>query len=243
MIALPRNATALGPYGIDLEVAFVPKVMSSFSTSRLASPLLSDHREMTTIARSFSDVSDEELLTKVSTENREFLAQLFRRHAPTVFAIGRRILRNTTEAEDLVQDVFLYVFKKSSVYDSTKGSARSWLFQVAYTQALLRRRKLASRGFYESTDSGAERQEPYGESGSAYESTVEGLFGRNAWKAVLDDLSNDQEDVLRLHFFEGYTFVEIAEKLGQSFANVRNHHYRGLEKLRKYLAGTELNRR
>jgi RNA polymerase sigma-70 factor (ECF subfamily) len=218
--------------------------MSSFSTSRLASLLLSDHREMTTIARSLSDVSDEELLTKVSTENQEFLVQLFRRHAPAVFAIGRRILRNTTEAEDLVQDVFLYVFKKSSVYDSAKGSARSWLFQVAYTQALLRRRKLASRGFYESTGTVAsERQEACGESGSAYESTVEGLFGRNAWKAVLDDLSNDQKHVLQLHFFEGYTFVEIAEKLGQSFANVRNHHYRGLEKLRKYLTGTELNRR
>jgi len=46
-----------------------------------------------------------------------------------------------------------------------------------------------------------------------------------------------------LHFFEGYTFNEIAEKLGQSYANVRNHHYRGLEKLRKHLTDSELNRR
>jgi RNA polymerase sigma-70 factor (ECF subfamily) len=47
---------------------------------------------------------------------------------------------------------------------------------------------------------------------------------------------------LRLHFFEGYTFAEIAEKLGQSHVNVRHHHYRGLEKLRKYLVERELIR-
>jgi RNA polymerase sigma-70 factor (ECF subfamily) len=79
--------------------------------------------------------------------------------------------------------------------------------------------------------------------GAHYDHTVEGLFGRNGWRKIVEDLTEDQRETLRLHFFEGYTFTEIAEKLGQSFANVRNHHYRGLEKLRKHLAGDELNRR
>jgi RNA polymerase sigma-70 factor, ECF subfamily len=185
-------------------------------------------------------MSDEDLLAKISEGHPEVLAQLFRRYAPTVFVIGRRILRDATEAEDLVQDVFFYVFKKSSVYDSSRGSARSWLFQVAYTQALLRRRKLRSHGFYERSvaeESGHRRDT--GESGSAYESTVEGLFGRSVWKKIVQGLTEDQRETLRLHFFEGYTFTEIAKKLGQSFANIRNHHYRGLEKLRKYLAVSE----
>ena len=79
--------------------------------------------------------------------------------------------------------------------------------------------------------------------GADYDHTVEGLFGRNGWKNIVGDLTEDQRETLRLHFFEGYTFTEIAEKLGQSYANVRNHHYRGLEKLRRHLAEDELNRR
>jgi RNA polymerase sigma factor (sigma-70 family) len=79
--------------------------------------------------------------------------------------------------------------------------------------------------------------------GADYDHTVEGLFGRNGWKKIVEDLTQDQRETFRLHFFEGYTFIEIAEKLGQSYANVRNHHYRGLEKLRRHLAEGEWNRR
>jgi RNA polymerase sigma-70 factor (ECF subfamily) len=176
--------------------------MSSFSTSRLTSLLLTDTGEVSTISRSPADVSDEELLARISGGHREVLTQLFRRHAPAVFAIGRRILRDAAEAEDLVQDVFLYVFKKSAAYDSSKGPARSWFFQVAYTQALLRRRKLSSQGFYDSSvaeESGQCRDS--GDSGAAYESTVEGLFGRSVWKKIVESLTEDQRETLRLHFF------------------------------------------
>jgi len=72
---------------------------------------------------------------------------------------------------------------------------------------------------------------------------VEGLFGQNGWRQAIEALSEEQRETLRLHFFEGYTFAEIADKLGQSYANIRNHHYRGLEKLRKHLASDQLERR
>ena len=78
--------------------------------------------------------------------------------------------------------------------------------------------------------------------GADYDHTVEGLFGRNGWKKIVEDLTQDQRETFRLHFFEGYTFTEIAERLGQSYANVRNHHYRGLEKLRRHLTEDQLNR-
>jgi RNA polymerase sigma factor (sigma-70 family) len=80
-------------------------------------------------------------------------------------------------------------------------------------------------------------------SGAEYDQTVEGLFGRNGWRKILETLTGEQRETLRLHFFEGYTFGEIAEKLGQSYANVRHHYYRGLEKLRKHLKEDELSRR
>ncbi len=190
------------------------------------------------------EVTDESLIARVQAGDREALSFLFRRYAHPVRSVGQRILQDRTEAEDLVQEVFLYIHRKSSLFDSSKGSASSWIVQVAYTQSLLRRRKLKSHGFYLSgiTDKRDESgQASVG--GADYDHTVEGLFGRNGWKRVAEDLTGDQRETLRLHFFEGYTFAEIAEKLGQSYANVRNHHYRGLEKLRRHLAEDGLNGR
>jgi RNA polymerase sigma-70 factor (ECF subfamily) len=180
----------------------------------------------------------------VQEGDKEAMSCLFRRYARTVHGIGRRILRDKTEAEDLVQEVFLYIHRRSYLFDSSKGSASSWIVQVAYTQALLRRRQLKSQGFYLSgiTDKRAECDQA-NDRGADYDHTVEGLFGRNGWKKIVADLTHDQRETFRLHFFEGCTFTEIAEKLGQSYANVRNHHYRGLEKLRRHLAADELNGR
>ena len=79
--------------------------------------------------------------------------------------------------------------------------------------------------------------------GTDYDHSLEGLFGRNGWRRLLESLSEEQRETLTLHFFEGYTFAEIAEKLGQSYANIRHHHYRGLEKFRKNLPEDVLNRR
>jgi RNA polymerase sigma-70 factor (ECF subfamily) len=188
----------------------------------------------------FEQPTDEALMTMLRDGRQDAIGCLFRRHARAVHTVGRRILRDSAEAEDLVQEVFLYVFRKCGLYDSSKGSARSWLIQIAYTQAFLRRRKLKSLGLYEAASEMNHNSHPLE---IAYDHSVEALFGRHCWKAILDDLSTDQEQVLRLHFFEGYTFTEIAEKLGQSYANIRNHHYRGLEKLRKHLAEDQLNKR
>jgi RNA polymerase sigma-70 factor (ECF subfamily) len=187
---------------------------------------------------------DEHLICKVDDGDKEALSNLFRRYAVMVRNVGKRILRDKAESDDLVQEVFLYIHRKSGLFDSSKGSARSWIIQVAYTQALLRRRELKSHGFYLSgiADKVAERHQPC-DKGADYDHTVEGLFGRSVWKKIVEDLTEDQRETFRLHFFEDYTFAEIAEKLGQSFSNVRNHHYRGLEKLRKYLGDSELNRR
>jgi RNA polymerase sigma-70 factor (ECF subfamily) len=223
--------------------------VSSSVTARLSSLPLSlrtaAHSAVVTgVPAHPTELSDEALLTKVCAGDRDALALLFRSYAHVVRNVGRRILRDKDEADDLVQEVFLYIHRKSALFDSSKGAARSWILQVAYTQAFLRRRQLKSHGFYVSgsTDKAAECREQR-DKGAHYDRTVEGLFGRNAWKAIVEDLTEDQRETLRLHFFEGYTFTEIAEKLGQSFANIRNHHYRGLEKLRKYLAVSELNGR
>lgn len=188
--------------------------------------------------------TDEILLARLGVGDEESLRVLFRRYACVVRNLGHKILRDVSEADDLLQDVFLYVYRRNRLFDVAKGSARSWIIQVAYTQALIRRRRLKSIGYYSSEVKDTPfAAEPRTNDAADYDYTVEGLFGRNGWKKIVDDLTEDQRETFRLHFFEGYTFAEIAEKLGQSYANVRNHHYRGLERLRKHLAETELNRR
>jgi RNA polymerase sigma-70 factor, ECF subfamily len=196
------------------------------------------------VSGSPADVSDEMLLNCVAAGETDKLALIFRRYARTVHSVGSRILHDPGEADDLVQEVFLYIHRRCALYDRSKGSARSWIFQVAYTQAFLRRRHLKSHGFYASGIADKTREsEPLTKSVADYDQTAEGMFGRTVWRNTLESLSSEQRETLRLHFFEGYTFREIAEKQGQSYANVRNHYYRGLEKLRQRLCENAVNRR
>jgi RNA polymerase sigma-70 factor, ECF subfamily len=188
--------------------------------------------------------TDEHLMSRLHQGDEAAIATLFKRHSSAIHRVGKKMLRDSGEADDLVQEVFLYVYRRSELFDPSKGPARSWIFQVAYTQAFLRRRKLKSIGLYGSVIADDLRDgESCRDLHQEYDETVEGLFGRNAWKRILEDLTEDQRETLRLHFFEGYTFAEIADKLGQTYANVRNHHYRGLEKCRKHLVENAPNRR
>jgi RNA polymerase sigma-70 factor (ECF subfamily) len=219
-------------------------ITARFTSLALTSEATANSSAVPGIPAPPTEFSDEALLTKVCAGDSDALSLLFRRYARLVYQVGRRILGDKAEADDLVQEVFLYIHRKSALFDSSKGSARSWIVQVAYTQALLRRRHLKAQGFYLSgiTDKPVECDQASNK-GAHYDHTVEGLFGRNGWRKIVEGLTEDQRETFRLYFFEDYTFTEIAEKLGQSHANVRNHHYRGLEKLRKHLAGDELNRR
>jgi RNA polymerase sigma-70 factor, ECF subfamily len=67
-----------------------------------------------------------------------------------------------------------------------------------------------------------------------------GYGGRKAAAELRSLLSADQLRTIELHFFEGYTLEEIAERTGQSLVNVRHHYYRGLQKLRKSLFARKL---
>lgn len=101
---------------------------------------------------------------------------------------------------------------------------------------------MKSQGLYASviTDRPTE-SDPAHPKGSHYELTVEGFFGRVGWKNVWDSLTECQQETLRLHFYEGCTFPEIADRLGQSYVNIRHHYYRGLEKLRKHANANGVN--
>lgn len=185
--------------------------------------------------------SDEFLLGQVATGDREALAVLFRRYAGLVHGIGKRILRDGTEAEDLAQDVFLHIARKSHLYDSSKGSARSWIVQVTYFQALNRKGYLTERHYYSALNwEGSGVEQVATPVIAEYDHSGEGLFGRRRWQRIREMLTEDQWETIRLHFFEGCTFAEIGARRNQPVGNVRNHFYRGLARLRKYIFRSEL---
>ena len=189
-----------------------------------------------------AELTDETLLSLIQAGQKDSLGCLFRRYAPSVRSIGQRILHDGAEADDLVQDVFLYIYRKCALYNPLRGSARGWLIQVAYTQAFMRRRRLNSGGFRSSEIRDVNRLSGPEEGNSADDDhPLETFFGWNGWKKVWDNLTEWQQETLRLHFYEGCTFTEIAEKLGQSYVNIRHHYYRGLEKLRKHANENGLN--
>jgi RNA polymerase sigma-70 factor (ECF subfamily) len=169
-------------------------------------------------------------LLQVSTGSKEALSILFQRHARPVFNVAQRILRDTSEAEDLLQELFLFLFQKARLFDPEKGSAASWIIQMTYHRAIDRQRYLNSRQHYNTQE--LKEEHVRGTNGQV---SINEVAGRALLNRLREELSPEQRQILELHFLEGYSFHEIAEKTGQTFGNVRHHYYRGLERLRSYV--------
>lgn len=172
-------------------------------------------------------VSDESLLAKAGEGSKEALSHLFRRHRRSVLNVAYRILKDSSEAEDLCQEVFLFIFQKANSFDPAKGTGSSWIVQIAYSRALNRKQYLTVRQHYTVQELNEEhlvgvRQLPL----------VDDVLARSLLKQLREQLSEEQRSTLELHFFEGYSLREIAEKTNQTLGNVRHHYYRGLERLR-----------
>jgi RNA polymerase sigma-70 factor, ECF subfamily len=184
-----------------------------------------------------SSISDELLLSQIGEGHREALSLLFRRHARPIRNVAHRILRNQAEADDLVQDVFLTLFKKAAQYDPAQGKAFTWILNITYHRAFDRRRYLNSRHFYSSRDldeTAPHLEDPRKET-PFYERSFDGVLGKARMARFRSRLTPEQQETLQLFFFEGYALKEIAERTGRSLVNVRSHYYRGIERLRQYV--------
>ena len=183
------------------------------------------------LQESLKELDDERLMCRIQRGDLEAFEVLFDRYSGLVLRVGARLFRDATDAEDLVQEVFLYLFRRSYVFDSIKGSVKSWLIQVTYSRAFNYRKSRNGR-----------RHE-----GEAFEETVqlqaidpgpdpEELAELASWRSyflqAFGRLRKEQREAIEMYFFGGYTLQEICQKTGHSFPSVRNHVYRGLEQLR-----------
>jgi RNA polymerase sigma-70 factor (ECF subfamily) len=175
--------------------------------------------------------SDEALLETLKSKDRESLAELFRRYSRLVFSIAFRILQDAGEAEDIVQEIFLFLYERAEKFDEHRGEAKAWIVQVAYHRSMDRQKYLHRRNFYFGTDMEALADTLQGT--DDVERDLASKLSREQLQKAFEELSDRQRLTLELFFFEGLDFREIAERSDESLENVRHHYYRGLQKLRK----------
>jgi RNA polymerase sigma-70 factor (ECF subfamily) len=114
---------------------------------------------------------------------------------------------------------------------------------MTYRRAISRRRYLTSRHFYTRLDLDQAENQLGGlpaKSGRENDSMDTAVERKETVQSWLGELSESQRMTLHLFFFEGFTFEEIAAKLGQTVGNTRNHYYRGLDRLRKQISTGKL---
>jgi RNA polymerase sigma-70 factor, ECF subfamily len=175
-------------------------------------------------------LTDDQLMAHLSLGCNDALAVLFDRYHRLVFSIALRIVRDNGEAEDVVQNVFLDVFRSVGQFNPAKGSAKVWILQYAYHRALNRQRHLNARKFY-SQESIDENDPEVLEVNSWYTCYTKNELRRLVNRG-LAMLGQRERQVIELAAYEGLSMREIADSTGETLVNVRHHYYRGLHKLR-----------
>jgi len=175
---------------------------------------------------------DNELAQELVLGNGEALAVLVDRYQRLVFSIALRIVRDAGEAEDLVQVVFLEIFRKVKLFDSSKGTFKVWLLRYAYTRSMNRRDHLEHRKFYSTVV--LDEVGPLGSAPAAnsFESSLRGCEAARFVEQALCTLNQKQRNAVGLIGLDGMTIQEAASKMGCSVAATRNHYYRGMIALR-----------
>jgi RNA polymerase sigma-70 factor (ECF subfamily) len=179
-------------------------------------------------------LTDDELMARLQEGVNDALAVLFERYQRLVFSIALKIVRDRGEAEDVTQNVFLEIYRSVAQFNPDKGTLKVWLLQFAYHRALNRKQYLNTRKFY--NQESAEDLDSL----SRAESVTSGRYAPAELRLLMQEglasLGESQKRVIELASYDGLSMQEIADKTGSSLSNVRHHYYRGLQKLRSFVA-------
>jgi RNA polymerase sigma-70 factor (ECF subfamily) len=179
-------------------------------------------------------LSDEQLMACLKAGQNDPLAVLFDRYERLVLSIALKIVRDPGEAEDVTQTVFIDIFRAVAQFDPARGTAKVWLMQYAYNRAIHRRKHLATRHFYD-CDAFKELEDSLSDGHMTH--GLNAPESKAVVRKILAALPQAQRSVIEQASYQGLTLREIADKTGDSFANVQHHYYRGLKKLRALVAG------
>ena len=176
---------------------------------------------------------DVELVQAVARGDRAALARLYDLYAPLMMAVAARILGDRREAEDLLHDVLLEVWRHADEYAQARGSVRSWLLIRLRSRALDRRKSAAStRTVPLNAGHGHEERASAGDDPSLGPDHA-------AVRRAIAALPEEQRVVLELGYFEGLSSSEIAERIAAPIGTVKSRVAAALAKLRAGLGGKE----
>jgi RNA polymerase sigma-70 factor (ECF subfamily) len=177
-----------------------------------------------------TELQDGQLIADAARGDVEALAALYDRYAVIAMATARRML-GETGAEDLVQDVFMEVWRCASAYDRSRGTVRTWILLRLRSRALDRLRSASVRREVPTEDVAPNRPAP--------ESDDPALApDRRAVREALASLPDDQRQVLELAYFYGMSSSEIAEQMGSPLGTVKSRTAAAMNKLRSVMSTT-----
>ncbi len=171
--------------------------------------------------------SDAQLVVHIANGDRGALARLYDRYSGVMFSTSVRILGDRREAEDLLHDVFLEVWKKAGDYDASRGTVRTWLLMRLRSRAL-DRCKTARRNRVVSLE-----EAPTWESRTVPGEDPSSSSDKKAVRRAVRALPDTQRRVLELAYFRGLSSSEIARQLDIPVGTVKSRVAAGLNKLRR----------
>jgi RNA polymerase sigma-70 factor, ECF subfamily len=178
---------------------------------------------------SLESMSDQALLRQVVDRQAEALGALYNRYAPTLLALGARILGSRADAEEVVQEVFLRVWDHAGRYDAARSSVSTWLILIARSRAIDR---LRTRKVVERTHETAGLDAPRDHASPEGLETVLIRERRERVRRELADLPREQRQVLEMAFYDGLSQSEIAAKADLPLGTVKTRTLLAMKKLR-----------
>lgn len=173
-------------------------------------------------------LEDRELLALVGESDRAAFRVLYERHGPSLLAALRRLCPGT-DCEDLLQEVFLTVWRRSSLYRPERGEPLTWLFAILRNKVIDHRRRLGARPRYEELD--LERLHPVAPPSDPGDTR---LFLEQA----MVTLRPDERRALEMTYFAGLTYEEAAATLEVPLGTLKSRLSAGLRRLRDTLGGS-----
>ena len=174
------------------------------------------------------------LIQQVANQDRDAFSQLYDRFSTLVFTLAMRMLRVRSDAEDLLQEVFVQVWRQAQGYSAERGSPEAWIINIARSRAIdkIRSIRRMEKSFVLTDDPAR------AESSDNVESSAAESEARLTMSNALANLPEAQRKVLELAYFDGLTQTEIADRLAEPLGTIKTRMRSGIQRLRDML-GTQ----
>ena len=172
------------------------------------------------------------LIQRVANQDRAAFSQLYERFSTLVFTLAMRMLKARSDAEDLLQEVFVQVWRQARGYSAERGSPEAWIINIARSRAIDK-----SRAIRRIENSFLLTDDPVrAESSDSAESSRAASESRLTMNTALANLPDTLRRVLELAYFDGLTQTEIAQRLAEPLGTVKTRMRSGIQRLREIVS-------